>query len=95
MKSILSITDLSVSRELDSRALEAVHGGQADQANGTSQLNAQSMLAQANVGNGSGFGGPVTIQSDNTFTQTASNENYPYNVKELGIFPWCGPEVLG
>ena len=38
------------------------------------------MVAAANIGNGSFFGGPANIQSDNTFTQTASNSNTATNV---------------
>ena len=66
----LMIQDLSASIELDRKAMTAVRGGADDQAIGTSQANVQSMVAVANVGNGSMFGGPTNIQSDNTFTQT-------------------------
>ncbi|HXD07112.1 MAG TPA: hypothetical protein VN680_13740 [Burkholderiaceae bacterium] len=91
----LKIQDLSASRELDSEAMEAVQGGQSDQANGTSQANVQNMGAAANIGNGSLFSGPATISSDNTFTQDASNYNEAWNVKGLDIgYPWYGPEVL-
>ena len=57
--------------------MSAVRGGLGDQANGTSQLNLQSMLAAANVGNGLvvGANSPVIIQSDNTFSQDADNTN--------------------
>ena len=79
MKS-LHISDLSVSKELDRKAMSAVHGGQDNQAIGTSQSNVQVMSAAANIGNGSFFGGPADIQSDNTFTQTASNSNTATNV---------------
>jgi hypothetical protein len=81
MTSTLIISDLSVSKELDGKAMSAVHGGTDDQAIGTSQLNLQSMLAAANVGNGMvvGANSPVIIQSDNTFTQDASNDNYASN----------------
>ena len=81
MKSTLTISDLSASKELDGKAMSAVRGGTADQANGTSQLNLQSMLAAANVGNGLvvGANSPVIIQSDNTFSQDASNSNYVSN----------------
>ena len=77
MTSTLIISDLSVSKELDGKAMSAVHGGTDDQAIGTSQLNLQSMLAAANVGNGLvvGANSPVIIQSDNTFSQDASNDN--------------------
>jgi len=81
----LKIQDLSTSRELDCQAMVAVRGGQGDQANGTSQTNVQNMVAAANVGNGSMFGGPTTIQSDNTFTQSAYNESYASNFKGISI----------
>ena len=51
MKS-LHISDLPVSKELDRKAMTAVHGGADDQAIGTSQLNLQAMMAAVNVGNG-------------------------------------------
>ena len=87
----LMIKDLSASYELDHKAMTAVRGGLGDQANGTSQSNVQSMVAAANVGNGSVFGGPTTIQSDNTFTQTASNHSDSLNFKGLSIgYPWYG-----
>ena len=76
----LHISDLSTATELDGKAMTAVHGGQDNQAIGTSQSNAQSMVAAANVGNGSFFCGPTDIQSDNTFTQNASNTNTATNV---------------
>ena len=81
MTSTLTISDLSVSKELDGKAMSAVRGGIDDQAIGTSQLNLQSMLAAANVGNGMivGANSPVIIQSDNTFSQNASNDNYASN----------------
>ena len=79
MKS-LHISDLSINKELDGKAMTAVRGGVDDQAIGTSQSNVQGMVAAANVGNGSLFAGPATIQSDNTFTQTASNSNTATNV---------------
>ena len=80
MQSTLTIKDLSTSLELDRKAMSAVHGGQDNQAVGTSQSNAQSMLAAANVGNGSKFFGPTNIQSDNTFDQDATNTNTATNV---------------
>jgi hypothetical protein len=81
MKSTLKISDLSASKELDGKAMGAVRGGTDDQAIGTSELNLQSMLAAANVGNGLvvGANSPVIIQSDNTFSQDASNDNYASN----------------
>jgi hypothetical protein len=76
----LHIADLSISKELDAKALSAIHGGEDNQAVGTSQANVQNMLAVANVGNGSLFAGPANIQSDNTFKQDASNHNTATNV---------------
>ena len=83
----LILSDLSVSKTLDTRAMGALRGGQADQANGTSQLNLQSMIAAAHVGNGLvvGANSPVIIQSDNTFTQDASNYNTAVNSKSLDL----------
>ena len=84
----LHISDLSSSKELDGKAMAAVRGGLDDQAIGTSQMNLQNMAAAANVGNGSIFGGPTTIQSDNTFTQSAYNESYAANFKGISLgFP--------
>jgi hypothetical protein len=76
----LHISDLSSSKELDGKAMAAVRGGIDDQAVGVSQVNGQVMGAVANVGNGSVFRGPATIQSDNTFTQNAANYNTATNV---------------
>jgi hypothetical protein len=76
----LHIADLSTSKELDAKALSAVSGGADDQAIGTSQSNVQSMVAAANVGNGSLFAGPANIQSDNTFKQDADNRATSTNV---------------
>ena len=91
MKS-LHISDLSISKELDGKAMSAVRGGTDDQAIGTSQSNVQSMVAFANVGNGSiFFGGPTNIQSDNTFTQTASNSNTATNVDAFALLGRLGP----
>ena len=77
----LHISDLSLDKDLDARALAAVRGGLDDQAIGTSQTNLQAMMAAANVGNGMlvGANSPVIIQSDNTFSQDASNSNYVSN----------------
>ena len=88
----LMIQDLSDSIELDRKAMTAVRGGADDQAIGTSQSNAQVMSAAANIGNGSFFGGgPTDIQSDNTFTQTASNSNTVANVDLFGLFALPAP----
>ena len=81
----LTIKDLSASHELDAKAMTAVRGGDGNQANGTGQMNVQNMASLANVGNASLFGGPATIQSDNTFTQSASNYSYAENFKGLSV----------
>ncbi|HSW17291.1 MAG TPA: hypothetical protein VLJ86_08705 [Ramlibacter sp.] len=77
----LHISDLSVTKELDGKAMAAVSGGADDQAIGTSQSNLQAMMAAANVGNGLvvGANSPVIIQSDNTFSQDADNDNRASN----------------
>ena len=87
MTSSITLSDLSTSHELDHQAMSAVRGGNADQAIGTSQLNLQSMLAAANVGNGLvvGANSPVIIQSDNTFTQDAHNSSTATNDKSLDL----------
>ena len=87
MTSSLIISDLSASQELDRAAMSAVRGGNADQANGTSQLNLQNMLAAANVGNGLvvGANSPVIIQSDNTFSQDAHNSSTATNDKSFDL----------
>ena len=81
----LTIKDLSVSKELDRKAMSAVRGGNSDQSNGASQSNVQHMVAAANVGHGIAAGGPVTVQSDNTFKQNAYNYSYQDNYKTLGF----------
>ena len=86
----LIIQDLSASIELDRKAMSAVHGGQDNQAIGTSQSNEQGMLAAANVGNGSLFFGPSSIQSDNTFSQDADNSNTATNDKSLLLAAFFG-----
>ena len=91
----LMIKDLSANLELDREAMKAVRGGADDQAIGTSQSNVQVMSAAANVGNGSFFGGPTNIQSDNTFTQTASNTNTATNVDAFVLLGHLAPKVHG
>jgi hypothetical protein len=81
----MMIKNLTASIELDRAAMTAVRGGEGNQANGTSQSNVQTMTAAANIGNGSVFGGPATIQSDNTFTQDAHNTSYSANVDLAAI----------
>jgi len=95
MQPTLIIKDLSTSVELDRKAMSAVHGGQDNQAIGTSQSNVQSMFAVANVGNGSSFCGPATIQSDNTFSQSASNSNTATNVDAFALLGSLYPSVHG
>jgi len=80
MQTSLTIKDLSTSLELDRKAMSAVHGGQNNQAIGTSESNVQGMAAAANVGNFSLFCGPTNLQSDNTFHQDATNTNTATNV---------------
>ena len=91
----LHINDLSTATELDGKAMTAVRGGADDQAIGTSQSNVQVMSAAANIGNGSFFGGPTDIQSDNTFTQTASNSNTATNVDAFVLLGHLAPKVHG
>ena len=88
----LHISDLSISKELDGKAMTAVRGGLDDQAIGTSQLNLQAMMAAANVGNGMvvGANSPVIIQSDNTFSQDADNSNTATNEKSLLLAAFFG-----
>ena len=86
----LHISDLSISKELDGKAMTAVRGGTDDQAIATSQSNVQGMAAAANIGNGSVFGGPTNIQSDNTFTQNASNSNTATNVDAFALLGRLG-----
>jgi hypothetical protein len=72
MKTTLTISDLSASKELDCKAMSAVRGGNAD---------------QANVGNGLvvGANSPVIIQSDNTFSQDAHNSSTATNDKAFSL----------
>jgi len=90
---ILHISDLSISKELDAKAMTAVRGGSDDQAIGTSQSNVQGMVAAANVGNGSIFWGPANLQSDNTFHQDASNSNTATNVDAFVLLGRLGGPV--
>jgi hypothetical protein len=90
MKSILTIKDLALDKQLDGKAMSAVRGGQGNQANGTSQSNVMAAFAPVNVANGSLFGGsgPVTIQATSDLDQTASNYSYSDNFKgDFGYFP--------
>ena len=86
MKSILKINDLSITKELDGKAMSAVRGGQGDQANATGQSNFLAMLAPVSVANGATFsGGPVIFQVDSNPVQTASNESTSTNSKSASF----------
>jgi len=89
MKSTLILRDLSVSKELDAKAMSAVRGGTDDQANGIAQQNLLAMKAASNVANALIVaGGPLTVQSDNSFHQDASNDSFAKNVDAFSIkFP--------
>ena len=91
MKSTLTIKDLAITEDLDRKAMSAVRGGLANQANATNQMNTQAMFAPVSVGNGSHFGGgPVTIQVDSYPTQYASNDSTSSNSQGSGweaMFP--------
>ena len=86
MKSTLTIKDLAITEELDRKAMSAVRGGLANQANGTNQANTQAMFAPVSVGNGSYFGGcaPVNIQVDSAPTQSAHNYSTSSNSQGYG-----------
>ena len=49
----------------------------------------------ANIGNGSIFAGPTNIQSDNTFTQSASNSNTAANVDAFVLLGRLGVPLRG
>ena len=85
MKSTLTIKDLALTEELDRKAMSAVRGGLANQANGTNQINTQAMFAPVSVANGACFGGgPVEIQVDSYPTQHASNDSTSTNSQGAG-----------
>ena len=67
----LMIQDLAGQHRTRSQGHDGLARRQDNQAIGSSQANVQSMVAAANVGNGSKFCGPTNIQSDNTFSQDA------------------------
>jgi len=73
MQSTLTIKDLVLDKQLDRKAMSAVRGGLANQANGTQQTNTQAMFAPVKVANGSYFGGVSNIQVDSYPTQFAYN----------------------
>jgi hypothetical protein len=86
MKSALMIKDLALDKELDGKAMSAVHGGNSDQANATQQSNVMALFAPVSVGNGSLIGGgPVNFQVESNPTQTATNSSTSTNVKSFDI----------
>ena len=88
MQKTLTIKDLPARAGLDQATMSSIRGGQDNQANGTSQANAQQMAAAANIGNGSIVMGPATIQADASFSQDAYNTSYSSNfdVTSLGYY---------
>ena len=85
MKSTLTIKDLALTEDLDRKAMSAVRGGLANQANGTQQPNMMGMFAPVSVANGAVFsGGPVIIQVDSFPTQHASNSSSSSNSQGFG-----------
>jgi hypothetical protein len=86
MKSTLTIKDLSVSKELDRKAMSAVRGGYSDQGIAEGQSNAQLALVHMNIGNGSHLYGPSNIQADSVVHQDADNYSDNYNFKALSLF---------
>jgi hypothetical protein len=91
MKSILTIKDLALDKQLDGKSMAAVRGGNSDQANATQQGNFLKMDAGVSVANGSGIFGPANIQVDSNPTQTASN--YSSSTNDSGL-SWCAPLVM-
>jgi hypothetical protein len=94
MKSILTITDLALDKELARKDLAAVRGGNGNQANGTQQSNAAGMIAPVLVGNGSKIEGSVNFQVDSNPTQTLSNDSTSSNSFGFSLQPFW-PEVPG
>jgi hypothetical protein len=86
MTSTLTIKDLALDKQLDSKTMSAVRGGIGNQANGAGQSNFLGLLAPVNVANGATFGnGPVIIQVDSSPTQTATNDSTNTNDKSFGF----------
>ena len=81
MNSTLIIKDLSLDKALDRKAMSAVRGGFADQANATQQANGQQMSAAVEVANLANFAGsgPINFQVTSEPTQHASNDSYSKN----------------
>lgn len=83
MKSSLIVTDLSLTEELDRKAIAAVRGG-VNQAIAIEQGNFQQMFAPVSVGNGSIFGNGATITVISTPTQLAFNRSSSSNSEDFG-----------
>jgi hypothetical protein len=86
MKATLSIKDLSVSKELDRKAMSAMRGGQGNQGIAEAQNNLQAAFVNSNVANGSIFGGPTIIMADTVVDQKAENYSDNDNYKALELF---------
>jgi hypothetical protein len=79
MTTTLTIKDLSINKELDRKAMLAVRGGVGNQAIAEQQSNTQFGVVNMNVGNGSTFNGPTTIQANSSLKQEASNFSFSKN----------------
>jgi hypothetical protein len=86
MTSTLTIKDLSVSKELDRKAMCAVRGGQDNQGIAEAQNNFQAAFVNSSVANGSTFGGPTIIMADTVVDQKAENYSDNDNYKALDLF---------
>ncbi|MGZ3237353.1 MAG: hypothetical protein ACXU8A_08250 [Burkholderiaceae bacterium] len=91
MKSTLIIKDLTTDKQLDSKMMSTVRGGNGNQANGTLQSNKAELCAPVAVGNGTDICGPATFQVDSNPTQTLSNCSTSTNDKSLGLYGVCLP----
>jgi hypothetical protein len=88
MKATLTIKDLSVSKQLDRKAMSAVCGGYSDQAIALDQSNAQLASVDMNIANGTKSYGPTNIQTGSVVDQDADNYSDNYNFKGFGFcFP--------
>jgi hypothetical protein len=81
----LTIRDLSISKELDRKAMSVVRGGQGDQANANQQFAMNASAVKHLVGNDSVFLGPTTIQADTHVDQYSDNYADNYNYKAFGL----------
>ena len=76
----LMIKDLSANLELDREAMKAVHGGAGRPSHRHEPIERPNHVRCRERRQRLLFSGPTNIQSDNTFTQTASNSNTATNV---------------